>query len=122
MIPIKKQLKFTPEEKILYQRYIKASEKNKRITFIKVPVFWMNEICDSFNLVKYRLIYSNGIEVKSEIFEIDNSKYDVIDYKDTGLSFAVIYKKKTSGIIFENEIKQLFKLSFNPYCQWGCFQ
>ncbi|PJI06568.1 MULTISPECIES: hypothetical protein [Clostridium] len=121
MISVKKLLGFTPEEKILYERYIRKSQKNNNITFVKVPVFWMDEICDSFNLVKYRLIYSNGIEVKSEIFEIDNS-YDVIDYKDTGLSFAVIYKKKTSGIIFENEINQLFKLSFNPHCQWMYFQ
>ena len=120
MIPVKKLLKFTEEEKILYERYIRKSQKNN-ITFIKVPVFLVFENF-KLNITSLKLIYSDGKSIQKDVFDVYENKFDVIEYKEDGLSYAVIYKKKTAGIIFENEVKKLFKLSFNPYSQWKCFR
>lgn len=123
MILIKRQLEFTEEEKILYKRFIKKASKNERVMFIKVPIFLASEIYDSPGYTKYRIVYSDGIKISREIFEIDNKKYnDIIDFKENGPSYAVIFKKKTHGFIFEDTISKLFKLSLNPYCKWEMFK
>ncbi|MCD2345091.1 hypothetical protein [Clostridium guangxiense] len=122
MIPVKKLLEFTEEEQILYQRYIKASEKKKRIQFIKVPVFWVIEDFRATVGTSYKIIYSNGNRICSDIFDVLDNKFDIVDYKDEGLSYAIILKKKTNGIIFEREENTLFRLSFNPHCKWNSFQ
>lgn len=70
----------------------------------------------------YKIIYSNGNRICSDIFDIADKKFDIVDYKDEGLSYAIIFEKRTRGIIFQSEVKQLFKLSFNPYCRWNSFK
>lgn len=120
MIDVKKKLAFTEEEQILYKRYIELSKKNEKIKFIKVPVFWVFENFNSSG-TSLRLIYSDGNSIQRDIFDICR-KFEVIDYKESGLSYAIIYKRVTHGIIFESEINQLFKLAFNPLCQWSSFK
>lgn len=119
MIEPKRKLEFTNEEKILYRRYIKKAQKDRHVTFIKVPIFWATETIKPYNSIAYHLIYSNGNNVCSEVFEISNSKYDVVDFEDTGQSYAVIYKCKKKGIFFTNDRAELFKLHFNPHCRWS---
>lgn len=119
---MKKLLEFTEEEKILYQRYISASEKKKRIQFIKVPVFWTIENFKATVGTSYKIIYSNGNRICSDVFDVLDKKFDIVDYKDEGLSYAIILKKRTNGIIFEHEVSTLFRLSFNPHCKWDLFQ
>jgi len=121
VIPVKELLQFTEEEQILYQRYIKASKRKKRIQFIKVPVFWVIEDFKAIVGTSYKIIYSNGNSICKDVFDVLDKKFDIVDYKDEGLSYAIILKKRTNGTIFQREENTLFRLSFNPHCKWNMF-
>lgn len=119
MVEPKKQLEFTDEEKILYKRYIKRAKNDKHVIFIKVPIFWITETIKPYDCIAYHLIYSDGDNVCSEVFEISNNKYDVVDFEDSGQSYAIIYKCNKRGMFFTNERAELFKLHFNPHFKWS---
>lgn len=119
MIEIKKQLEFTEEEKVLYKRYIKKAKTSKHVSFIKVPIMWVTETIKPYDYIAYHLVYSNGINICSEVFEVSNNKYDIVEFEDSGQSYAIIYRYKRIGMLFCSERAELFKLHFNPHSRWS---
>lgn len=119
MIPVKKLMSFTQEEKVLYKKYIELSEKSDDRSFIKVPVFWTTPICKASVVIGYEIIYSSGEKVCSKKFLVDPKENNkIVSFKKEGLSYAIILKRKKRMLLSKKTVYELIKLSYNSNSKW----